>query len=73
MARRKLKMSTPAEVRATITKIANMTLNAEIDTKQANALLYACNTQLGAIRTDVQQAKIEELENFVEGLKNGGI
>lgn len=70
MAKKRLKMSTPAEVRGAISKIANMVLNEEIDTKQANALLYACNTQLGAIRTDVQQAKLEELEELVEGMKN---
>ena len=73
MAKKRLKMSTPAEVRASISKIANMTLNSEIDTKQANALLYACNTQLGAIRVDVQQKKLDELEEIVEGMKNAGI
>ena len=70
MAKKRLKMSTPAEVRTSISKIANMTLNSEIDTKQANALLYACNTQLGAIRIDVQQKKLDELEELMEGLKN---
>lgn len=70
MAKKRLKMSTPAEVRAAISKVSNMVLNGEIDNRTANTIIYACNTQLGAIRTDVQQAKLEELEKLMEGLKD---
>lgn len=45
--------------------MANMLLNDELDPKTANALLYACNVCLGAIRVDEQQAKLDELEKLV--------
>lgn len=45
-----------------------MLLNGEIDAKTANAILYAANVTLGAIRVDDQQRKIDELEQLVEEL-----
>ena len=63
MPRRKtLKLSTPIEVRKAISRIANMTLNNEIDSKTANTLLYACNSALSAVRTDEYKRIVEELE-----------
>ena len=50
-------------------RIANMLLNREIDPKTANAILYAANVTLGAIRTDEQQRKLDELEQLVEEMK----
>jgi hypothetical protein len=70
MSKKRLKMSTSREVRRTVNRINNMVLNGEIDTKTANALLYGCNVCLGAIRTDEQQAKIDELEKIVEEMQN---
>ena len=43
-----------------------MLLNGEIDPKTANALIYGCNSALGSIRLDEQQAKLDELEKAVE-------
>ena len=63
MPRRKvLKLSTPADVRRAISRIANMTLNNEIDSKTANTLIYACNSALAAVRTDEYTRTVEELE-----------
>lgn len=63
MARRKtLKLSTPEEIRKAISRVANMVLNGEIDTKVAKALLYACNSALAAVRIDEYKRKVEELE-----------
>lgn len=63
MPRRKvLKLSAPADVRRAISRIANMTLNNEIDSKTANTLIYACNSVLAAVRTDEYKRKVEELE-----------
>lgn len=63
MSRRKtLKLSTPDEIRKAISRVANMVLNGEIDHKAANALLYACNSALSAVRTDEYRRKVEELE-----------
>lgn len=50
-------------------RIANMLLNGEIDAKTANAILYAANVTLGAIRVDEQQAKLDELERIVEEME----
>lgn len=61
-------MSTSRDVRRTVNRIANMLLNSEIDTKTANAILYACNVCLGAIRTDEQEKKLDELEQLVKKL-----
>ena len=69
MAKKRLKMSTSREVRRAVNRIANMLLNGEIDAKTANAILYAANVTLGAIRTDEQQAKLDELERIVEEIK----
>lgn len=63
MPRRKtLKMSNPMEIRRAISRIANMVLNEEIDTKAASTMIYACNSALTAIRTDEYRKKVEDLE-----------
>ena len=63
MPRRKtLKLSTPADIRKAISRIANMVLNGEVDPITAKALLYACNSALTAVRTDEYRRKVEELE-----------
>lgn len=62
-------MSTPQEVRRAIARVANMVINGELEAKAANAILYACNAILGAIRVDEQQRKLDELEQMVEEMK----
>lgn len=64
-----MKMTSSREVRRTTNRVANMLLNGEIDPKTANAILYACNVCLGAIRVDDQQAKLDELEKLVKELE----
>lgn len=59
-------MGTPTEIRRTLTRVANMALNNEIDTKTANTIILACNAVLSAIRTDEQQKKIDELEELLD-------
>lgn len=67
MARRKqLKLSNANEVRKALARIANMVLNGEIETKQANSIILACNAILSGIRTDEQEKKIVELEKIVK-------
>ena len=67
MARRKsMKLSTPLEVRRALSRVANMLLNDEIESKAANSIILACNAILGCIRTDEQQKKIDELERLLE-------
>lgn len=67
MAKKRLKMSTSREVRQSVNRIANMLLNDEIDSKTANAILYAANVTLGAIRVDEIEQRIDELEKAIEG------
>lgn len=66
---KRLNMSTSRDIRRTINRISNLLLNGEIDPKAANAILYGCNVCLGAIRTDEQQKKLDELEKLIEELK----
>ena len=68
MPRRKtLKLSTPEEIRRSISRIANMILNEEIDPLTAKAMIYACNSALTAVRTDEYKRKVEELEALLKG------
>lgn len=63
MSRRKIiKLSTPEEIRRAISRVAGMVLNGELDSKEANTLIYACNSALSAVRTDEYKRKVEELE-----------
>ena len=64
MARKRLKMSNAAEVRRALNRVANMVLNGEIEAKDANAIMYACNITLGAIRTIEQEQRLDELERI---------
>lgn len=67
--RKRLRLTTSRDVRQSVSRIANMLLNEKIDPKTANAILYACNVCLGAIRVDEQQAKLDELERLVEEVR----
>ncbi|MDO4312383.1 MAG: hypothetical protein Q4C52_04810 [Eubacteriales bacterium] len=61
----RLRLSSPTEVRRALARVANMAVNGEIDTKTANTIILACNAILGAIRTDEQSKRIEELERLL--------
>lgn len=66
----RFRMGTPTEVRRTLARVANMVVNDEIDVKKANAVILACNAILGAIRTDEQQKKIDELQKLLEEMES---
>lgn len=66
---KRLKMSSPAEIKRTINRISNMVLNEQLDPKRANAILYACNTALSSIRIDEQEKRLDELEKLVSDLQ----
>lgn len=61
----RLRMRTTTEIKRTLARVANMALNGEIDTKVANTVILACNAILGAIKTDEQRKKIDELEELL--------
>lgn len=64
-ARKRLKLSTPRQVRQALNRIANMVLNGELEAKDANAIMYACNITLSAIRVDEQERRLDELEKAI--------
>lgn len=49
--KKRLKLSNPREVRRALNRIANLTLNREIDQKTANTLVYTCNVILGCFKS----------------------
>lgn len=63
--RKRLKLDSPQAVRRALSRVANMVLNGEIDSKTANSIILACNAILSGIRTDEQQKKIDELERIL--------
>lgn len=66
MARRKnLKLDSPQAVRKALSRVANMVLNGEIDTKSANSIILACNAILSGIRIDEQDKKLAGLEQIL--------
>lgn len=65
MGKIRLKVSTPQEVRRTLSRVMNMVANEQMDSKSANCIIAGCNAVLGAIRTDEQQKKIDELERII--------
>lgn len=72
-AKKRLKLTTPREVRRALNRVANMVLNGELEAKDANAIMYACNITLAAIRTDEQEKRLEELERMIkEGMNGNG-
>lgn len=63
--KRALRASTPAAVRASLTKIANEVRNGDLLPAQANAIIYCLNVVLQSLRLDEQERKIAELEKLL--------
>lgn len=63
--KKRFKMGTPADVKRTLNRISNMVLNGELEAKDANAIIYACNAVLAVIRVDEQEKRLAELEQLV--------
>ena len=68
--KKRIKMSTSREVRRAVSRVANMVLNGELSAKDANAILYAANVVLGAIRQDEIEQRLDALENAAEEARN---
>lgn len=66
MSQTRLKTKTATEVRRTLSRVMNMVVNGEMDSKTANTIILGCNAVLSAIRTDEQQRRINELEKILE-------
>ena len=61
----RLKLSTPSDIRKTLSKITNMIINNEIDSKKANTIIYSCNSILNSIRTDELEKQLQKMEEFI--------
>lgn len=70
--KKRFKMGTPADVKRTLNRVSNMVLNGELGAKDANAIIYACNTTLSTIRIDEQETRLDELERAVNDIAIGG-
>lgn len=68
--KKRLKLSTPQDIRKSANRIANMLLNGELGAKAGHAILYGCKICLDSIRVDEQQTKLDELERLVEEVRN---
>lgn len=61
----RFRMKTPTEVRRVLVRVSNMVVNGQIEAKEANSIISACNAVLYAIKTEEQQKRIEELERKI--------
>lgn len=74
MARRRLNLSMPRDIRKSANRVANMLLNGELGPKAGQAIISACKICLESIRTDEQERRLDELEKLVKELKpNDGL
>ena len=64
----RLRTSTPADVRRTLTRVMNMAANGQMDSKTANTIILGCNAVRSSSRADEHQRKIEELEKMLANL-----
>ena len=62
----RLKTSNPSECRRSLSKIINLVVSGDLDPKAANTAIYGINSILGAIRTDEQERRIDELEKVLK-------
>lgn len=69
MSKFKFKISTPKEVRKTLSSLVNLVANDEIDQKKANSIVYITNAILQSIRIDEQEKQIQELKEMVEQIQ----
>lgn len=69
MARRRLNLSTPRDIRKSANRVANMLLNGELGAKAGQAIISACKVCLDSIRADEQERRLDELEKRLEDMK----
>lgn len=48
----KVRMNNTGDIRRTLQKVSDMVIDGSIDTKQANCVIYACQTALSVIKTE---------------------
>ena len=48
----KFRLNKPEDIRRTLQKVSEMVVDGSIDTKQANCVIYACQTALTVMKTE---------------------
>lgn len=66
----RVRLTSRTEIKRTITKIANMVLNGEIDPKTANAIILACNTMLSVFNQEEKNNTVENDNGGASTMKN---
>lgn len=65
----KFRMNKPEDVRRTLQKVSEMVIDGSIDTKQANCVIYACQTALTVMKTEETIKDNEERRESVQNMK----
>ena len=65
MANIRLRMTNTREIRRALTRVSNMVMNGELDTKRANTIILGCNTMIGVLRLEHELAT-EQTDNSIE-------
>ena len=58
----RFRLNKPEDIRRTLQKISDMVIEGSIDTKQANCVIYACQTALSVIKTEEAIKEQERIE-----------
>jgi len=66
----KFRMNKPEDVRRTLQKVSEMVVDGSIDTKQANCVIYACQTALTVMKTEEMIKDNEDRRSYSLNLKD---
>lgn len=69
----RFRMKTPTDVRRTLQKVANMCASGELEAKKANAIIYACNSVLTAIKIEDEEKIAKDLKERIEALEKDAV
>ncbi len=67
---RRLRFSNATEIRKSLAKVANWTLNGEVDVKVANAITLSANAMINAIKTCEMEDEIAEIRGMLDDKKS---
>ena len=66
---RQLKLDTPRDIRQSLTRVANLVLNGELEPKRANCITYIASIVLSSIRVDEYGKDLEEVKEMLQELE----
>ena len=65
----KFRLNKPEDIRRTLQKVSEMVVDGSIDTKQANCVIYACQTALTVMKTEELIKDNDERRESVQNMK----